>query len=241
MTSVDFIGIRLDAYDVITISTFWSQLLGWTPEGRADGGVVVVPDIPSSHPLVVAAPGTPKTSQNRIHFDLTTQSPEQMGQLLSRAYGLGAVDVNVGQSPDEPHTVLADPEGNEFCVIPPDNTFLADTGALGAINCDGSQAVGYFWSAALGWPLVWDQDEETAIQSPEGGSKITWSGPPLMPRPGRDRLRFELSTSGSLSAAVARLTSLGARGDNEPGSAEAVLWDPDGNEFHLSGPAIERR
>ena len=31
--------------------------------------------------------------------------------------------------------------------------------------CDGSRAVGYFWSAALGWPLVWDQDGETAIRA----------------------------------------------------------------------------
>ena len=39
--------------------------------------------------------------------------------------------------------------------------FLADTGVIGAINCDGTQALGYFWSEVLGWPLVWDEDEET--------------------------------------------------------------------------------
>ena len=60
--------------------------------------------------------------------------------------------------------VLADPEGNEFCVIEPGNNFLADTGFIGALSSDGTQEVGYFWSEALGWPLVWDQDEETAIQ-----------------------------------------------------------------------------
>ena len=74
--------------------------------------------------------------------------------------------------------MLADPEGNEFCVIEPANDFLADCGFVGALACDGSQDVGYFWSEALGWPLVWDQDQETAIRSPHGGPKITWGGPP---------------------------------------------------------------
>ena len=60
--------------------------------------------------------------------------------------------------------VLADPEGNEFCVIEPGNNFLADCGFIGALAGDGSQEVGYFWSEALGWPLVWDQDQETAIR-----------------------------------------------------------------------------
>ena len=69
--------------------------------------------------------------------------------------------------------MLADPEGNEFCVIEPGNEFLADCGFFGALACDGSQEVGYFWSQALGWPLVWDQDQETAIRSPHGGPKIT--------------------------------------------------------------------
>jgi len=89
--------------------------------------------------------------------------------------------------------VLADPEGNEFCVTGPGNKFLADCGFIGALACDGSQEVGYFWSAALGWPLVWDQDQETVIRSPRGGPKITWGGPPLMPKRGKNRLHFDLA------------------------------------------------
>ncbi len=154
-----------------------------------------------------------------------------MQDTIARARALGGAPADVGQSPDESHEVMADPEGNEFCVIPPGDKFLADTGRVGAINCDGSQAVGYFWSKALGWPLVWDQDEETAIQSPTGGSKITWSGPPLMPRLGRDRFRLEVAAT-NLSDAVARLLALGAtRVPESP--VETVLLDPDGNEFHL--------
>ena len=71
--------------------------------------------------------------------------------------------------------MLADPEGNEFCIIEPDNNFLADCGFIGALACDGSQQAGYFWSEALDWPLVWDQGQQTAIRSPHGGPKITSS------------------------------------------------------------------
>jgi hypothetical protein len=39
-------------------------------------------------------------------------------------------------------------------------------------HCDGTRAVGCFWSSALGWPLVWERDQETAIQSPRGGTKV---------------------------------------------------------------------
>ncbi len=85
--------------------------------------------------------------------------------MVDRALALGARHIDVGQLPEEGHVVLADPEGNEFCVIPAGNDFLAECGFIGALSSDGLQAVGYFWSEVLGWPLVWDQDEETAIRS----------------------------------------------------------------------------
>jgi hypothetical protein len=69
---------------------------------------------------------------------------------------------------------LADPGGNEFCVIEPGNNFLAGCGSLGEFTCDGTREVGLFWRDALGWSLVWDQGEQTAIQSPQGGTKISW-------------------------------------------------------------------
>jgi predicted enzyme related to lactoylglutathione lyase len=154
---------------------------------------------------------------------------------------LGARHVDIGQGPDEPHVVLADPEGNEFCVIAPDNSFLADCCRLGSINCDGTREVGYFWSAALGWPLVWDQDEETAIRAADGtGPFITWSGPPLMPKTGKNRLHLHIATPdhGDQRAEVDRLVSLGAtRIDIGQGDVDwVVMADPDGNEFCVLSP-----
>ena len=79
--------------------------------------------------------------------------------------------------------MLADPGGNEFCVIEPGNRFLAGRGLLGEVTCDGTREVGLFWRDALGWPLVWDQGGETAVQSPQGGTKVSWGGPPVAPKP----------------------------------------------------------
>ena len=137
--------------------------------------------------------------------------------------------------------MLADPEGNEFCIIEPDNSFLADCGRLGSITCDGTREVGYFWSEALGWPLVWDQDEETAIRAPDGtGPFITW-GPPLAPKIGKNRLHLDIAPPDDVDqrAEVDRLVSLGAtRIDIGQGEVDwVVMADPDDNEFLRRPPA----
>src|SRR6185436_7827189 len=119
-------------------------------------------------------------------------SIDDQKQTVERLVELGARHIDIGQGPDADHVVLADPEGNELCVIEPDNSFLAGCGRFGSITCDGTRKVGYFWSEALGWPLVWDRDEETAIRSPLGGPKVTWGGPPLMPKPAKNRLHLDL-------------------------------------------------
>ena len=116
-------------------------------------------------------------------------------------------------------------------MIEPGNSYLAGTGRLGEVACEGTREVGLFWSEALGWPLVWDQDEETAIQSPQGGTKVAWGGPPLTPKHSRDRQRFDLVAT-EVSEEVERLVGLGAtwRLDLADG---VELADPDGNEFQV--------
>jgi len=176
-----------------------------------------------------------KSQKNRIHLDLTTASIADQQNTVARLIDIGASRVDVGQGPNDRHVVLADPEGNEFCIIEPGNNFLADCGFFGEVACDGSQEVGYFWSRALGWPLVWDQDQETSIRSPRGGPKISWGGPPLMPKAGKNRLHFDLTppAGGDQQAEVDRLISLGAtRIDIGQGEvSRVVMADPDGHEF----------
>ena len=183
----------------------------------------------------------PKIGPNQMHFHLTSTSLEDQQQTVAKSLELGARPIDVGQRPEEGHIVLADPEGNEFCVIEPGNNFLADCGFLGELACDGSQQVGYFWSEALGWPLVWDQNQETAIRSPLGGPKVSWGGPPLLPKTGKKyRMHFDIAppADGDQQAEVDHLVSLGAtRIDIGQGDVSwVVMADPDGHEFCVLTP-----
>jgi len=230
-------ALLFDAHDPGQLARFWAGVLG---RKLADDGVTVLPSDDLGFPIRFLPSQAEKTGPNQMHFDLTSDSPEGMQQTVARALELGGRHLDIGQGDDVDHVVLADPEGNEFCVIPPGNNFLADTDVIGALSSDGSQQVGYFWSEALAWPLVWDQDEETAIQSPLGGSKISWGGPPVNPKLGKNRLGLELATEDDQQAEVDRLVALGATraaGDDDGGADGRVpMLDPDGNEFWLVAP-----
>ena len=220
------------AHDPPGLAGFWAVALGWETAGEAGGAVGLVPADGTGFRLRFLPGAAAKVGKNRIHLDLTTTSLADQAGTVERLVGLGARHVDIGQRPEERHVVLADPEGNELCVIEPDNAFLAGCGRLGSITCDGTPAAGRFWSAALGWPLVWDQDGETAIRAPDGtGPFVTW-GPPLVPKAGRNRLHLEVAppTPGDRAAEAERLVALGAtRLDGTD------LADPDGNEFRLTG------
>jgi catechol 2,3-dioxygenase-like lactoylglutathione lyase family enzyme len=233
-------ALCFDANDPLRLARFWAGVLGWEMATGPRDGVALLPADDTGFRIRFQPTHERKTGQNQMHFDLTSTSLADQQQTVAKALALGARHIDIGQRPEEGHVVLADPEGNEFCVIEPGNSFLADCGFIGAIACDGSQETGYFWSKALGWPLVWDQDQETAIRSPHGGPKITWGGPPLMPKPGKNRLHFDIAppAGGDQQAEVDRLISLGAKridiGQGEV--AWVVMADPDGNEFCVLPP-----
>ena len=233
-------SLCFDALDPDGLGRFWSGLLGWETADDPTNGVTLLPDDDTGFRLRFVPSDEPKTSQNLMHFDLTSTSLEQQQETVARALSLGGRHIDVGQLPEEEHVVLGDPEGNELCVIEPGNSFLADCGFIGALAGDGSQATGYFWSRALGWPLIWDQDQETAIRAPSGGPKITWGGPPLMPKVGKGRVHFDLAPQqdGDQRDEVERLVSLGATHvDIGQGDVNwVVLADPDGHEFCVLTP-----
>jgi Glyoxalase-like domain len=239
MTS-HLIAVSFDANDPAGLAHFWAGVLGREMLDDMPEGVGLPPSDGAGFQIDFLPSQTRKVGQNQMHFDLTSTSLEDQEQKVARSLELGARHIDIGQLPDEEHVVLADPEGNEFCVIEPDNSFLAGCGFIGAINCDGTQEVGYFWSEALGWPLVWDQDQETAIQSPRGGTKIAWGGPPVNPKTGKNRLHLDIAppVDGDQQTEVDRLVSLGAtRIDIGQGDVSwVVMADPDDNEFCVLTP-----
>jgi predicted enzyme related to lactoylglutathione lyase len=233
-------ALCVDTLDPAGLARFWAGVLGWEMVDDSDGGVTLLPSDDTGFQLDFFPTQEQKAGPNQMHFDLTSTSLEDQQQTVARALELGGQHIDIGQGPDAEHVVLADPEGNEFCVIEPGNNFLADCGFIGALAGEGSQQVGYFWSKALDWPLVWDQEQETAIRSPAGGPKITWGGPPLTPKAGKYRLHFDLAppADGDQQAEVERLVSLGAaRIDIRQGEVSwVVMADPDGHEFCVLTP-----
>ncbi|MEO6606493.1 MAG: VOC family protein [Aeromicrobium sp.] len=221
-------ALSFAAADPARLATFWGGVFNRTVDGNT-----VLPSNNQEIPIRFDQLDDPKVEPNQMHFDTTSTSWDDQKATVEKVLSLGGDHLDVGQLPEELHVVLQDPEGNEFCVIPPNNNFLKDTARIGAYSSDGSQEVGYFWSAALDWPLVWDQDEETAIQSPQGGSKISWGGPPFNVRKTKVRQHFDLAPDGEQLAEVDRLVSLGANQvDAEPCQPGWVaMADPDGNDF----------
>lgn len=233
------VGLSIDAREPMTMARFWASLLDGEVVAGSDSAVV--PGTDARVALLFTKSDAERRGLSRFHLHVTSDGPGDQQRLVQLALRNGGQHLDVGQLAGEPHVVLADPEGNEFCIIGPGNSFLAGCGRLGEIACDGSREVGLFWAAALGWPLVWDQDGETAIQSPAGGTKIAWGGPPVAPKAVTNRQRFVLSCAeGDPAIEIARLRGAGATllsgPDVLPGdSIEAtILADPDGNEFWFS-------
>jgi hypothetical protein len=217
------VAVTYDAHDPARLADFWAGVLD--RDVVDDGGGLLVPGAETQLGLRFVRSDSMRVGRHRMHIHVTSEGTEQQA-VVDRLLAAGATHLDVGQRPGERHVVLADPEGYELCVINPDNDFLRGCGPLGEMACDGSRVVGLFWSEALGWPLVWDEGEETAVQSPLGGTKVSWGGESDLPRDGHRRQRFHL-VADDVEAEADRLAGLGAARDRDADS----LRDPDGNEF----------
>jgi len=109
--------VVIDSQDVRSQAEFWRQALDWQVVYESDDEMVIARD-DNTYPGIIFVPvPEQKTVKNRLHIDL---NPDDQQAEVERLIGLGATRVEVGQSKaDEPvkWVVLADPEGNEFCVL----------------------------------------------------------------------------------------------------------------------------
>jgi len=108
--------IVIDSHDLPTQARFWSEALGWRILSVRDREIVVGPDEAATVGICLMPSPDPKTTKNRVHLDLTTSAEDRDAE-IERLLGLGATRVDVGQTGEESWDVLADPEGNEFCVL----------------------------------------------------------------------------------------------------------------------------
>ncbi len=223
------IAVTFDVDHPHEVAEFWAGVLGREAVGESGG--VAVPGEDNQVGLRFRPGAGKRSGTHRLHLHVTSTSLPDQQRTVDRAVNLGARHVDVGQLPEDGHVVLADPGGNLFCVIEPQNDFLAGTGLLGEVTCEGSRTVGLFWRDALEWPLVWDHGGQTAIQSPLGGTKLSWDEEGMVSVPGSSGQRFDLAAV-DLGVEGDRLVALGATRIRETDGL-IRLSDPDGNEFSV--------
>jgi predicted enzyme related to lactoylglutathione lyase len=115
--------IVIDTHDLPGLARFWTQALGWPVLSEREREIVIGPDVNAPVGICFMPVTDAKTVKNRVHVDLTTSAADR-DQEIERLVGLGARRVDVGQTGEESWTVLADPEGNEFCVVRPKDTLI---------------------------------------------------------------------------------------------------------------------
>jgi predicted enzyme related to lactoylglutathione lyase len=115
--------IVVDARDLPGLARFWIEVLGWRVLSERDREIVIGPDVDAPVGMCFMPVTGPKTVKNRLHLDLTTSAADRDAE-IARLLALGARPADVGQTGEESWTVLADPEGNEFCVVRPKSTLV---------------------------------------------------------------------------------------------------------------------
>jgi hypothetical protein len=115
-----FSELVVDSRDPEALAAFWAAVLDYRILGRdEDGAVEIGPEagFGGGAPTLVFAPvADPTPGKVRLHIDLSPTDRDQ-NEELDRLLGLGAVPTDIGQTGEENWHVLADPEGNEFCLL----------------------------------------------------------------------------------------------------------------------------
>jgi predicted enzyme related to lactoylglutathione lyase len=234
------VHLVVDAADPPGLARFWSAALGWEVAAEEPTEVVVWPrgysyPDPVALPLVFVPVPEPKTGKNRVHLDLATASAEHQAAEVRRLLGLGAAPADAGQG-EVPWVVLADPEGNEFCVLDPRPVY-AGTGPVAAVvtDCADPAAQARFWSRAAGWAVQQQAEDFASLRSPSGVGPFLelLATPDAKTVKNRIHLDVRPYPGGDYQAEAKELIEYGAVPvDVGQGDVRwVVLADPEGNEF----------
>jgi len=240
------VHLLFDSANPPSAATFWANALGWEVAFESPEEAVVAPagfEYPGTWavPLVFVPVPEPKTAKNRVHLDLTSTSLDDQAAKVERLLGLGATHVDVGQR-DVPWVVMADPQGNEFCVLEPRPVYR-DTGPVAAIvvYCADPDAMSRFWTLAAGWPVTNANDDFVALRSATGEGPFLELLRSDDPKRVKNRVHLDIAPFGSddhaaevaaLQAAGAKLADVGQSGEE----SWTVMSDPDDQEFCVLTP-----
>jgi hypothetical protein len=237
------VQVNVKAGDDAALGRFWAEALGWDVSSEGPGVTNVEPagsawPDPSAVCVDVVAVPDPGTVRYRVHLDLATTSAAHQAELVARLTGLGATPADVGQG-DVPWTVMADPEGNVFCVLEPREVYQ-DTGPVAAVvvDCEDPRAMARFWGEAMDWAVHEVTDDIARLRSAKDvGPYLEFLRTPVASVWTRFHLDVLPYRGDDQAEEVARLRDLGATpADVGQGSVPwVVLADPEGNQFCVLG------
>ena len=111
---LSWFGTMIDSRDPDHLAQFWCDALGYVIVYRNDKMVAIAPDSDTHPGLAFVRTNAAKTTKNRVHLDLR---PDNQDDEVDRLVKLGATPIDIGQRADTSWIVMADPEGNEFCIL----------------------------------------------------------------------------------------------------------------------------
>lgn len=230
-------NLVVDAVDPANLGRFWESALGGETLTDEDGifesrlSVEGGPALDLCFQRVPEAPSEPV----RLHLDLLGGARQE--EVVERLLGLGASHLDIGQV-DVPWVVLADPEGNPFCVME-ERAAYAGTGPIAALPIDSSDPAGEaaFWSWLTGWASAPGVAPQT-LRHPSGRGVLLEFCPEPAPHPeAKNRLHLDvrLEAGDDIDAILSEVTARGGH-PVDPGWGELpwrVCADPSGNWFCL--------
>ncbi|MFJ7249420.1 VOC family protein [Kitasatospora sp. NPDC098652] len=239
------VQINMKARDDAALGRFWAEALGWGIDHEAPGVTNLEPvgfayPAPAAVCIDLVVSEEPKTVKNRVHLDLATTSDAHQAELVARLTDLGATLADVGQG-DVPWTVMADPEGNEFCVLEPREVYR-DTGPIAAVvvDCADPRGMAGFWGEAMDWTVHEVTDGFASMRSARGVGPYLEFIRTSDAKSGWNRVHLDVSPyrGDDPAAEEARLRALGATdpGIDQSAISWTILVDPEGNEFCLLSP-----
>ena len=239
------VQVNFKAGDDSALGQFWADALGWGVSSEGPGVTNVEPlhftwPDPAAVCVDVVSVPDPESVKYRVHLDLATTSADHQRELVQRLKELGASPADIGQG-EVPWVVMADPEGNLFCVLEP-RAIYQDTGPIATVvvNCEDPRAMADFWGRATDWTVHEVTDEHARLRSSKGVGPylelLRTPEPDALP----NRIHLDLKPYPGVdqAAEVARLHSLGAR-DVDLGQGDVswkCLTDPEGNDFCVLSP-----
>lgn len=228
-------NLVFDAVDPQQLGRFWETALS----------TKVLTDSPEAYETRLTIPGgpvldlcfqrvaEPAADGSRLHLDL--RGDAQQDEVVARLLGLGASPADVGQR-DVPWVVLADPEGNPFCVME-SRAAYSHTGPIAAIPMDSAdpQRDAAFWAELTGWVPA-EGVAEATLRHPSGrGPLLELCQEPAPKTSAKNRLHLDvrLELGDNEDAVLRRALAMGAAVyEHEWGDLPwTVLSDPSGNEF----------